>query len=243
MNKRVIAITIVVGLSLTALVIGAGLTQTVTNRSTTSTLEPVTNTKSTAGNTSNSFFMAMNVIPTARLVPLGGDANFTVAFYNGGDITGNYSLSVAAPNGLSFEFGPPSSVTMSGCGPCSTNLQVHSSSAMEAGAYNVTIEASGSKGVANQTFDFHVQRNLVLIAGASILSNLTVKAGDTVTWVNLEGQVGGDSLDQIVFLNMTLISDPLPPNASWSYTFTQPGTYRYYDAAHPSVRGEIIVLP
>lgn len=243
MNKRVIAITIMVVLGLTALVVGAGLANKVTNRETTNTPEPVTNKTSMVGNTSSSFFMAMNVIPTARLVPVGEGANFTVAFYNGGDITGNYSLSVVAPNGLSFEFGPPSSVTMSGCGPCSAYLQVHSSSAMEPGAYNVTIEASGPKGVANQTFDFHVQRNLVLISGASTFSNLTVKVGDTVTWVGLDGPVGGDSFHQLVFLNMTLVSDPLPPNASWSYTFTQPGTYRYYDYAQPSIRGEIIVLP
>jgi len=144
-NKRVVAITILVGLSLTAMVMGGGLVRPVKNRNTTSTVQPFTNTANRARNTSSWFFMAMNVIPTAHLVPLGGSANFTVAFYNGGDITGNYSLSVVAPTGLSFEFGPPSSLTMSGCGICSAYLRVHSSGAMDAGAYNATIEATARR--------------------------------------------------------------------------------------------------
>ena len=102
--------------------------------------------------------------------------------------------------------------------------------------------ATGSKGLANQTFDFHVQQNLVQLSGAAPrFSNLTVKIGDSVTWEALD--FPGDYFHQIVFLNMALTSGPIGPDLTWSYTFTQPGTYRYYDAAESSITGEVIISP
>ena len=36
-------------------------------------------------------------------------------------------------------------------------------------------------------------------------------------------------------------SDPLATGASYSFTFTQPGTYTYHCSIHPSMTGTIIV--
>jgi plastocyanin len=36
-------------------------------------------------------------------------------------------------------------------------------------------------------------------------------------------------------------SDPLSTGASYSFTFTQPGTYTYHCSIHPSMKGTVIV--
>ena len=66
-----------------------------------------------------------------------------------------------------------------------------------------------------------------------------VKAGTTVTWVN----------DDEIFHTVTLddkdrsIDAPLDgKGTSFSFTFTQPGTYSYYCDRHEHMRGEIEVL-
>jgi hypothetical protein len=196
-----------------------------------------------------SFFLAMNVIPTNRLVPVGGIANFTVVLYNGGDLTGNYSLSAIAPLGLSFQSGP-SPIAISGVGPHAGRMTVRSSGEVSQGAYNVTILATGPKGVANQTFDFHLQRNLVLLTGISVqsyFSKMTVKTGDSITWESLDGPM---SDEENAFHHINLSNDLLKINTtsgdlhqygSWSYAFKQPGTYKWYDWSVPTITGEVIV--
>ena len=250
MNKRVIAIAIVVGLSLTALILGGGLAQMITRSGITNTAQPSTNTTNVLQNASGSFSMGINVIPATRLVPLGGSADFTVQLLNGGDVTGYYSLSAIGPSGLSFEFSP-ASVTTSGCVRCAADLRVQSSGAMDAGAYQVTIEATGPKGLVNQTFDFRVQQNLVLLSSTNLnqFTNLTLKVGDTVTWAALDGPFGdvSNGWHQVNFFNSTVTSgwilDPEHGGQQWSYTFKQPGVYRYYDNAFPTITGEVVVLP
>ncbi len=181
------------------------------------------------------------------MVPLGGSANFTVVLYSGGDLTGNYSLTAAAHPGLSFEF-DSIPVAMSGAGPHGGFVHVSSSSGMNPGTYQVTIKAAGSKGVANQTFDFHVQRNLVMLKGGGgppVFLSLTVKVGDPVTWLSLDGPMSDDQnpWHTIIFLNTNLTSGSLEQYESWSHTFTQPGIYKYYDDGDLQITGEVIVSP
>jgi len=191
----------------------------------------------------------MNVIPTNRLVPVGGVANFTVVLYNGGDLTGNYTLSAIAPSGLSFEYGP-GIIAISGVGPHAGRAIVRSSGEISQGAYNVTILATGPKGVANQTFDFHLQRNLVLLTGSTVqsyFSKMTVKAGESITWESLDGPM---SDEENAFHHIILTNDLLKINTTsgdlhqfgtWSYAFKQPGTYKWYDWSVPTITGQVIV--
>jgi plastocyanin len=187
----------------------------------------------------------MNVLPTIRLIPLGGNASFTVVLYNGGDLTGNYSLSAAAPPGFSFAAAPPVAIT--GAGPHAGGLQLSTSSEMSPGTYQVTIKAAGARGVANQTFDFHVQRNLVVLKGGNVplFLSITVKAGDIVTWVSMDGPMSDDSnpWHTVIFLKSNLTSGGLQQYETWSHTFTQPGIYRYYDDGDLQIAGEVIVAP
>jgi plastocyanin len=72
-------------------------------------------------------------------------------------------------------------------------------------------------------------------------SALTVKSGTVVTWLNRDGTshtVVSDPASPEAFS-----SDPLPNNASFSFTFTRPGTYPFHCSIHPSMKGTIVVQP
>jgi len=63
---------------------------------------------------------------------------------------------------------------------------------------------------------------------------LTIKAGTTVVWENYDSAphtVTGDGLD----------SGKMSKGDTYEYTFTEPGTYEYYCAYHPSMTGTVIV--
>jgi plastocyanin len=250
LNKpvAVIVIAILLGLGFLALALGGTIAGSTKSSSTTSSSnEPYTSSTSVAsGNSYNSFYLAMNVIPTNRLVPLGGNTNFTVVLYNGGDLTGNYSLSAVAPSGLSIDSGAIP-LAISGAGPHMGVLHVSSSGAMSPGTYQVTIAATGAKGVAHQTFDFNVTRNLVQLTTllAPYFSNVTVKAGDSVTWEAMDGAMSDESnaFHEVIFSSLNMTSDWIMQYQTWSYTFSHPGTYKYYDRAVPSITGEVVVLP
>ena len=70
-------------------------------------------------------------------------------------------------------------------------------------------------------------------------SNITIRAGTTVTWLNQDEavhQIDSDSKAQVAF-----VSDSLPHGASFPFTFTQPGTYTYHCTYHPTMKGTIVV--
>jgi plastocyanin len=69
-------------------------------------------------------------------------------------------------------------------------------------------------------------------------ADVTIKVGETVTWKfsdkaphNVQG-IGDKAMG---------INSPIIDKGEWSYTFTQPGTYRYLCSLHPDMRGSITV--
>ena len=65
---------------------------------------------------------------------------------------------------------------------------------------------------------------------------VTVKAGDTVTWVN------GDDIPHTVTSKTLLFrSKALDTDDKFSYTFAKPGTYVYFCSLHPMMTGSIVV--
>lgn len=68
---------------------------------------------------------------------------------------------------------------------------------------------------------------------------LSVKPGTTVTWTNQDSAphtvVSADG-DPAPFT-----SDTLATGASFTFTFTTPGTYTYHCSIHPSMTGTIVV--
>ncbi|WP_431953647.1 cupredoxin domain-containing protein [Nocardia lijiangensis] len=68
--------------------------------------------------------------------------------------------------------------------------------------------------------------------------NVTIGIGDTVTWKfsdkvphSVQG-IGDKAMG---------INSPIFDKGEWSYTFTQPGTFRYLCTLHPEMRGTVTV--
>lgn len=85
-------------------------------------------------------------------------------------------------------------------------------------------------------------------AGASAVSidnftftpqTLTVKAGTTVTWTNKDDIPHGIASDNNAFRR----SKALDTGDKFAFTFTTPGTYKYFCYVHPHMTGTIVVQP
>jgi plastocyanin len=72
---------------------------------------------------------------------------------------------------------------------------------------------------------------------AFIPQELTVSAGTTVEWVNL------DDIPHVVVSDdrKTFKSKALDTDEKFSYTFTKPSTYTYFCSIHPKMTGKVIV--
>jgi len=68
-------------------------------------------------------------------------------------------------------------------------------------------------------------------------AELTITAGDTVTWTNRDAVV-----HTATSVNGAFDSGDLETGASYSLTFTTPGTYDYLCTPHPSMTGRIVVV-
>jgi plastocyanin len=65
---------------------------------------------------------------------------------------------------------------------------------------------------------------------------LTVNVGDKVTWQN-----NGEDVHTVTSDDGSFDSGDMEHGASWSYTFTSPGTYTYFCAPHPWMTATIVV--
>lgn len=67
---------------------------------------------------------------------------------------------------------------------------------------------------------------------------LTVKAGTTVTWVNHD-----DIPHTVVSADTPRLfkSPPMDTDGHYSYTFSAPGSFRYFCSIHPHMVGQVIV--
>ena len=68
---------------------------------------------------------------------------------------------------------------------------------------------------------------------------LTVKAGTTVTWTNKDDIPHGIASDNNAFRR----SKALDTGDKFAFTFTTPGTYKYFCYVHPHMTGTILVQP
>jgi plastocyanin len=65
---------------------------------------------------------------------------------------------------------------------------------------------------------------------------ITVKAGDTVTWINHDDIPHTATSKTGVFRSKALDTDD-----QFSFTFTTPGSFAYFCALHPHMTGSIVV--
>ena len=66
--------------------------------------------------------------------------------------------------------------------------------------------------------------------------SLTVKAGSTVTWVNMD-----DEPHTVVSNTQMFRSGALDTKETFSFKFTEPGTYHFTCSIHPRMVGAIVV--
>jgi plastocyanin len=66
--------------------------------------------------------------------------------------------------------------------------------------------------------------------------DITVAAGATVTWVNLD-----DVQHKVRSTDKTFKSKVLRTGDKFSFKFDEPGTYEYYCSIHPGIGGKVIV--
>ena len=66
--------------------------------------------------------------------------------------------------------------------------------------------------------------------------DITVAAGATVTWVNLD-----DVQHKVTSTDKTFKSKVLRTADKFSFKFDEPGTYEYYCSIHPRMGGKVIV--
>ncbi|MGK5643122.1 plastocyanin/azurin family copper-binding protein [Streptomyces sp. URMC 126] len=66
---------------------------------------------------------------------------------------------------------------------------------------------------------------------------LTVNAGETVTWTNDEN----DSDHTVSADDGSFDSAPFPPRGTFSHTFAVHGRFPYHCSLHPSMRGSVTV--
>ena len=86
--------------------------------------------------------------------------------------------------------------------------------------------------------------DIVIVQGASnqgngkffAPSNFTAKVGQSVTWANKDG-----ATHTATNAPGTLFDKTLASGDTFTFTFTQPGTYQYYCTLHPWMKGTIVV--
>ncbi len=66
-------------------------------------------------------------------------------------------------------------------------------------------------------------------------TDLEIKAGDTVEWVNKDGGAHTVTLENNEF------NEKLPSGATVTHTFTNTGSYAYHCSFHPNMKGSIVV--
>jgi len=66
--------------------------------------------------------------------------------------------------------------------------------------------------------------------------SVTVKAGTTVTWTNMD-----DIPHAIAAVSKQFKSKTLDTDDAYSFTFTTPGSYEYFCSLHPHMTGTVVV--
>ncbi len=87
------------------------------------------------------------------------------------------------------------------------------------------------------------QNTVTLTANGFSPTSLTIKAGQTVTWVNKSGEAATiNSAPHPVHTSYPPLNlGNFPDGGTLSLTFDKPGTYGYHNHLNPSEQGTIIV--
>ena len=197
-------------------------------------------TESTTGSTSGgSGRVLFSLGPTPLLLGPGITINYTLTLFPFGDTRGATTLTVAQPQGLAFTINP-TTVYLNGS-DVAVDVRVKASQSVKSGYYPVAVKAAWPTGSSNRTFQFEIVEHLIVMLsdtnapGPFYPDNLTIRVGSAVTWLSLDGgsdEFGGQRQVGILGLNAT--SPIMTFNSVWSFTFSQPGTYKINDPLNPN---------
>jgi amicyanin len=118
-------------------------------------------------------------------------------------------------------------------------LRLAAASKTAAAGSSQTAGTSGTTGAMGSSSGSSPKKIAVSISGYAFKpASLTINVGDTVTWTNMDSaphtvtsSSGPDKLD----------SPELQKGQSWSFTFRKAGSYSYYCAVHPDMKGSVTV--
>ena len=117
-------------------------------------------------------------------------------------------------------------VVLAGCGgggTSATTASTGSTPGTSSGATGTSAPAAATIVMKNISFD---------------PADLTIKVGQTVTWVNQDAPQ-----HDVVANDGSFKSDLLDKGQTFSFTFTKAGTYPFYCSIHPQMKGTVTVQP
>ncbi len=97
--------------------------------------------------------------------------------------------------------------------------------------------------MSNTTRAGYMPNHIVIVNYAFTPQNLTVKKGTTVTWINMDFVQHTVTSGSNGTPNGLFDSALLDHMQTFSYTFNEPGEYRYFCKPHPNMTGTVIVEP
>jgi plastocyanin len=152
------------------------------------------------------------------------------------------ALGVQIPTGFSLKFVPGSlNVTTDQTQLAYAQLTINSTQSVTPGVYNFTVGAYYGQSSTTASLRVRVVNYLVIVPNnldEFDPSNLTVKVGSTVYWINTDL----NNMCDVVFTSGTSAQSPeIGPYATYSYTFTAPGTYSYHSTSALGMVGTITV--
>jgi len=175
--------------------------------------------------------------PTISVIPLAQSEN------------GSLTLSAVSNSGLRLSLST-NSVVYSPSATESIPFNFSASPEIEPGDYSATVTAQFGTQTVSDNFTIEVvQALVVMLHEAFIPNNITVPAGTTVVWMNIDTEIGccdpGYHTVTFDMPNGTLIpgmsSQVLHRFDEWSYTFESAGTYHYFCTIHPNMLGVVTV--
>jgi len=177
----------------------------------------------------------------------GVDESLTLKFAAIGTVSGNYTLSASSlPKGVTAKF-QPGTINIPAQLTSAVTLTLSAASGTPAGNSTVSLQATSGSSVFSSQFSLQDVQALVLIQGNAFLPNsVTVAAGTTVYWLNLDAGGGGDvnsAGHDVTALDGSFSSGNgnLSQYSVYSFTFAKAGTFKYQSAAQPSMTGQVVV--
>jgi len=159
-----------------------------------------------------------------------------------GNLPSSVDLQPAMSSGVAVIFSPSNISLLS---QASVQALISVKNGTKPGNYNLQAVADGGGGSFNLSLSIQVVQYLVAIEPIFAPGNLTVTVGSTVTWIRLNAGLGeheNNGSQNIVFNNHMASSPQLLQWQSWSYAFTQAGSFPY-TSTYQNESAVVTVIP